>query len=770
MSTDKPVHVGRHGYPEVSYPPLTPVSVGMEHSEDSVHLLDYWRVIVARRWTVMAVLFSVVAVTVIWTLKETPIFRASVSVQIDRENPNVLSFKDVYEAEATTDDTLRTQFEVLKARTLARHVIQDLHLDRIEEFRPSDTGLIGSYVAALRDLFPSKQPVLDSDPLRPIIDEYMRRLQVAPVRLARIATVTFDSKDPELAARVVNAHANQFIEQNFQYKWDATQKASLFLKEQLNGLKANLEKAEDRLQAYSRENQILFTDQGKNTATEKLQQLEAEHTKAQTDLFAKQSFDRLVQTGHVDALPQITDSQLISGLTVQLAQLRRDDSELSVTFSPDYPQRKRKRSQIEETDRAIAIEKQLITKTIEAEYAAALERETLAAKAVEQQRAVVERINEDIIQYNIIKREVDSDRQLYEGLLTKLNEAGVSADLRASNIRVIDVAEVPTVPVRPRRTLNVMIGLAAGLFFGIGLAFFQDYMDSSIKSVDDVNRYLNIPTLGLIPKLGSIFNKGLYDYGYRYVSKGKNAVASVKTNVKMDLIAHEAPSSVVSEAYRSVRTSLLLSFPDRPPKSVLVTSAVPSEGKTVTAVNMAISLTQMGSRVVIIDCDMRKPRVHSIFDLNEPVGLSNALTGAVNLREAIHPSNVTNLFLIPCGATPPNPSELILSNRFRQMLSVLPQYFDYVVIDSPPIANVSDARILASMCDATILVVKAFSTSRHQASSAVEYLQESRARLAGIVLNDMDVRSAGSYYSYYYSRYSYSNYGRRDAQEQSREG
>jgi len=762
MSKEKPVHIPRERYPELTYPQIVTPEVARPEAPDArdgeaVHLMDYWRVIVARRWTVIAVLFTVVATTLIWTFQQTPIYQATVSIQIDRENNNVLSFKDVYAVETSTDDMLRTQFEVLKARSLARRVIEDLHLDTNEEFRPSEPGLVGSYVAGIRSfLLPPSPASSEPDHLRPVVDNYLGRLVVSPLRQARLAEVTFEAKDPQLAARILNAHANQFIEQNFQYKWEATQKASAFLKGQLTTLQSNLEKAEDRLQAYSRENQILFTEQGRNTATEKLQQLEEEYTKAQSDRFVKESYDGLVRAGNTDSLPQLQNNQLIAGLTTQLAELNKEESQLAVTFSPDYPRRQRVRSQIEEIEKPIGKERDRVVRTIQAEYSAAVERERLLQEATKQQREVVNRVNEQIIQYNIIKREVDSDKTLYEGLLTRLNEAGVSADLRASNIRIVDSAEVPQAPVKPRKTLNLALSLFAGLLCGIGLAFFQEYMDDTIKTAEDISRYLNVPTLGLVPKMSSLQGRRGYGYGHFYGYGRKKAELALATaEPKIDLIAHEAPSSLMAEAYRSIRTSLLLSSPDHPPRLVLVTSSSPSEGKTVTAINMAISLTQTGARVVLVDADMRKPRVQSVFGLTGEVGLSSVLTGTAQLKDAIHESSIPNLFVIPCGPVPPNPGELILADRFRQLTQVLPQYFDYVIFDSPPIANVSDSRILASMCDATILVIKALSTSRHQGYSAVDYLKESHAHIAGVVLNDMDVRALGSYYSYYYSKYSY---------------
>lgn len=767
MSDEKPVHVPRPNYPESMYPPsltVTPQNTGGYPDADSIHLLDYWHVLVARRWTVIAILVTVVTVTLIYTLKQTPIYQASTTLQIDRENPNILAFKDVYEVESGFDDTLQTQYKVLASRSLARRVIEELRLDRTEEFKPGEPGARSSFLAFLSGIFP--KPSTDSagepDKLRPVIDSYLQRLHVTPVRQARLVTVSFDAKDPELAARILNAHANYYKEQNLQFKWDATQEASVFLKQQSTNLQANLEKSEDRLQAYSREKQILFTEQGGNTATENLRRLEEEFTKAQADRFQRESYSRLVGVGHADVLPQLMNNQLIASLASKLADLEREESELAVMFSAEWPKRKRIRSQVEDIQRTIQGEKERVVQTVEAEYSAAVERERLLADALAEQKTVVNNINQEIIQYNILKRQTDSDKQLYEGLLNRLKEAQVSAGLKASNIRVVDRAEVPPFPVRPRKAVNLVLGSLMGLVLGIGFAFFQEYLDNSIKSPDEVNRFLNVPALGTIPNMQSL-NAGRsygYGYGYGYKLKGQPSADAIPQKVPLELITHSSPSSLMSEAYRSTRTSLLLSSADHAPRVILITSAVPSEGKTVTAINIAISLTQTGSRVVLVDADMRKPRVHSVFSLGNVPGLSSFLTGSASLKDVIHEGSVPNLFVLPCGVIPPNPGELILSSRFNQLIQVLRQYFDYVVLDSPPLTNVSDARILAGKTDATIVVVKAFSTSRHLARRAVDQLRQSRAGNIGVILNDLNVHSRSKYYSYYSGRYYHpSNYG-----------
>lgn len=763
MPEEKPIHIPRDKYPEL-ISPSTISSAGDYGDEENRRLMDYWRVIAARRWTILAILLTVVTVTVIYTFKQTPIYQATASIQIDKENPNILSFKDVYQIETSTDDTLRTQFEILKSRTLARRVIEDLKLDANEEFLPKEPGTVASMIASLRDFFTPKQlGEKEPDRLKPIVDTYLDRLDVAPVRQARLVNISFESKDAELATRIINTHAKQFIDQNLQFKVDATEAASDFLEQNLVTLKQKLEKAEDQLQQYGQQNQIIFTEEGKNTATEKLRQIQEAYTKAQEDRIQRESYDRLREQGYSDALPQLVENRLIADLTSKMVDLQRQESELAVTFRPDYPLRQRLQGQITQLSNSIDAEKTRVQETIRSEYAAALDREQLLAGELEKQRNAVNKINEDIIQYNIYKGDADSVRQLYDGLQTRLKEASVSAGLTASNIRIVDRAEVPPFPIRPRKALSILLSLFFGLTGGIGFAFFQEYLDNSIKAPEDIGRYLSLPTLGMVPRLASLMGKRGYGYHQLYgQSRKENAVTAEVDPTNVDLIVHGSPSSLMAEAYRSIRTSLLLSSSGRPPKTVVVTSAMPSEGKTATAINLAISLTQTGSKVVLIDADMRKPRIHSVFSIGNSVGLSAFLTGTSNLKEAIYETPVPGLMIIPCGVTPPNPGELILSTGFRKMLETLAEYFEYIVLDSPPVGNVSDARILAVTADSTILVIKAFSTSRNHAREAVAHLTNAHARVGGVVLNDVDVRrsyySGYSYYDAYYS--AYATYGR----------
>ena len=738
-----------------------------------LHLLDYWRVLMARRWTVAAVLLTVFAGTVMWTMSQVPVYRSSLSLQIDRENPNILNFKDPYQIEDSSDDVLRTQYEVLKSRSLAERVVKELHLQDAPQFKSQPPTLIQQAEARLWSLLSFNQKASPQAPaapksdqqVRPTVDRYLSRLAISPVNRARLVMVTFDSEDPDLASKILNAHAKAFIEQNLESKYQATVVAQDFLSQQLVTLKGNLEHAEDRLQQYGRDNQLLFTEEGRSTATEKLKQLEEEYTKAQADRIQKAAYNETIQKHDVNGLPQVLTSERIRNLSNQLSDLKRQDAQLSVTFSPSYPARQRIGSQIAQLENEIQMERDSTIKMIQVEYAASVERESQLSKALQAQREIVNRTNQEIIQYNILGREVQSNQQLYDGLLTRLKEAGVSASLRASNIRVVDQASAPLTPVSPRKGMNLMIGLLLGLGIGVGFAFFMEYMDDSVKSVEDISRNLMVPALGVIPKLESLNSRRGYGYGHRYGyfygygEYGDSEVATADKGNKngsakagVDLIVHNRPTSLMSEAYRTIRTSLLLSSGDQVPKTILITSSVPSEGKTVTAVNAAVSLTQTGARVVLIDADMRKPRLHKILEVPDQTGLSSFLAGQAPLEDILQDTKIPNLHCIACGIRPPNPSELLSAMRMSELLTELAKSYDYVIVDSPPLSNVADGRVVSAKCDRTVMVVKAFSTSRHQVRRAIDSLMEANAELAGVILNDLDVRIPNSSYSYHYPR------------------
>ena len=767
MSLEK-VHRG-----DVPAPTGVPAyTISLEEEEAAPSFLHYWRVLRKRRWTVTSFLLLVVMTVMIGTLKQRPVYQAQAVVQIDKETANIMSFKDfVAEINPYDDSYQETAYKVLQSRTLARRVIDKLQLDQAPEFKdtppdePSWFAELWSKWGLGSPSLPEEDP--DQDPKdHGLIENFQSRLAVSPVRRSRLVQVSFEAHDPALAARVVNALVANFIDQNLEAKWDATQKASDWLSQQLVGLKAKLEKSEEDLQQYAKNNSILFLDEKQIMSTEKLKQLQEEATRAQADLIQKESLYNQVRAGDLSSVPGILENKLYQDLSVKLADLRREYSELTATFTPEYPRVKRLKSQVDEIERALQRERGAFAGRVADDYRAAANRKRLLDQAVAQQTREFNQIAEKSIQYNILKRETETNKQLYEGLLQRLKEASVSAGLRASNIRVVDPAEVPQYPARPRKLLNLALALMVGLTLGIGLAFFQEYLDNTLKTPDDVQRYLRVPVLGVIPAAGANGRGGPpYGYGYRTRKSLPRVAVEGETGKQLSTILIGADGNeALSEAYSSLRTSILLSSSGRPPRVILITSSQPGEGKTTTAVNLSIALVQLGGRVLVVDSDMRRPRISTWLKLPATqAGLSTYLTGQFPLEDVLMETQVPNLYAVPCGPNPPNPAELLSSSLMRQFVEQSEKKFDYILLDSPPVLHVSDARILATQVEAVILVVHSGVVSREAVNDAKQQLLRVNGNIIGVALNNVDLAASGyDYYDRYYRGYGY-KYGYKNA-------
>jgi capsular exopolysaccharide synthesis family protein len=715
--------------------------------EEAPHLLDYWRVIVKRRWPVLTCLLIVFSTVAIGTLKQTPIYEGKVLTEINPEPPNVLNFQEILQIDTRDIDSYReTQYKVLQSRTLAERVVRDLKLYQYPEFyrRRALLGLVERDPDQIPSASDPGPPDSSSDAYRNSVKHFLDSLSVSPVRRSNLVEVAFYSEDAALAARVANQLAADYIDQNLQVKWDETIKASEWLQGQLVGLKGKLEKSEDTLQAYAQANSILFVEEKKNLVNERLAQLQEQYTKAQAERFQKEALYGLVQAGKVQDLPGFLSNRLIQDLAVRLSELERDYSQLTATVKPDYPKAVALKKQMDTVQASLDRQKKALAQNIVDEYRSALANEKFLAQALEQQKKEVNDIAEKSIQYNILKREVDTSKQLYDGLLQRLKEAQVSAGLKASNIRIVDAAEVPKRPVKPRVLLNLALGVVLGLGLGVGLAFFQEYLDDTLKTPDEVETLVRLPALGVIP-LFSPDGTSKASEG-KLVSIGRHSQKARPPAIQTD--------PAVLEAFRSLRTSILLSA-NPVPKIILITSALPGEGKTTMAVNLAAMLASLGSRVVIVDCDMRRPACHRAAGVENKPGFVQCLTGHVDLPQGILPvPGVQNLSVVPCGPIPPNPAELLSSPLAAELLGRLRGEFEYVILDSPPLLSVADARTLSTLSDAVVLVVRAYETPYDAVRRARSLLYYAGARILGVALNDVDLRKGGYGYGYYY-RYGY---------------
>jgi len=540
----------------------------------------------------------------------------------------------------------------------------------------------------------------------------------------------------------VNALVSAYTEYNFHKRYDATRQASGWMEQQLDELKAKVEKSQQALVDYERQNAIVNVSDKQNVLEQRLSDLSKDLTVAESDRSQKESLYNLVRsTGGQVAF--IAQNGLLEKLEEKLADLKAQYVGALGQYGPNFPKVVRLREQLSEIQSLIDRERQRIVAQIRNDYLAALGREKLLAASVAREKTEVGRLNQLLIQHNILKREFDTNQQLYDSLLQRLKDATVSAGLRATNIHVVDTALPSTVPVRPKKLLNLTIGLMVGLLLGITLAFVQEGLDHSIKTAEDVERLLDLPSLAIIPAADS---GGSRQYP---LLRSRNPTSTKNGSVGLAVL--KQPASALAESYRTLRTSILFSTAPLPPQTLLVTSSQPGEGKTCTSINLSLTLAQRGGRrVLLVDADLRKPEIARTLGLANEKGLSGILTGANSLDEALQQTGtVSNLWVLPAGPHPPNPAELLSSSSMQGVLALLERRFEHIVVDSPPLLMVTDATILSTLVDGVILVVESGVTSRRALGRAYRTIKIAGGRVLGAVLNKVNFRQTGYDYGYY---------------------
>ena len=728
-------------------------------SERPPDLLAWWRVIRKRRWTVATAFLVLFTTVLVGSVEEKPVYRAKALIEIDKENPSVANPQEMFLMDEVSDAYLETQYKVLASDDLADRVIRQLGLDRQAEFLPSAHGWPWSVSAA-----PAVPPPIGSEAVpdlsirETVLTRFRNRLDIRPIRRSRAVELLFDSQDPELAARTVNSVADNYVRKNLEARWDATQKASEWLSLQLKDLKSKLEASQDDLQRYAADNGLLYLETQKgdteSIVNQSVRETQQELTKAQSDRMEKESIYRLVQSGDYGSLPGVFDNKLLQDLTVRLADLQRQHAQLAATFTEEYPKVRESQSQIVEIQGSLERERRRAAQKISNDYFAALRREKLVRQAFAEKQTEANQIAEKSVQYGILSRDVESNKGLYEGLLQRLKEAGVSAGLNASNIRIVDPGTVPYKPIAPNYPLNLGLASFLGLGLGVSIAFLKEHLDQTIRYSEDVTHYLGVPVLGFIPTFSGLGGKnrkglaagnreGLFGSSASKVVTGAGGML-VEDQRGNDLGIHKG--SAFSEAFRELRTSVILSASAHFANSILVTSSQPGEGKTTVAVNLAFSLAQLGQSVLLVDADMRRPSIQKYFP-QKGSRLSSYLAGQGAWQQMVYPTSINRLHVLHCGPVPENPSELLSSDRMHAMLRESMATYQFVILDSPPLLNRADSRILGSMAGATILVVKGGDTPRQVVQYAESQARSVGTNLIGVVLNNLD--SSLNDYSYY---------------------
>jgi capsular exopolysaccharide synthesis family protein len=704
------------------------------------HLLDYLIILRKHQWLIVTFLLTVVTVVTIASFKMKPVYEAAARVEVDKESQNMTPFPDSnsFGEYEDSENYIETQTKILQSETLALMTIKSLDLARYPEFG-------GSPVVAIHDGAIARRPA--------ILGAFLGRLTVKRVPNSRLIQVAFEAEDPQLAATVVNAHLQNFVEQNFRSKYDATTQASNWLSAELEELRIKVEKSEDARIAYERQNQIWQIDEKQDITTQKLADLSKAVTDAQTDVAQKEALYRMATSGNVDALPAARNNEVISNLIKRKAELDESYAEALDQYGPNFPKVLRLAAQQKEVEDNLAEARKTTVASVGIDFDTSKSHVELLQEALDKQKAEANDLAEKLVQYHILQHDAESNKQLYDGLLQKLKEAGITAGLRSSNIRVVDPALVPASPSRPQKARNIMLAILVGLVGGIGLALFREYLDNTVKSPDDIEALTGLPSLAVVPSL-----PGLPSTQGRLSRLAREAAPQSASGPRVELLSYIQPKSQISEAFRALRTSLLLSQADHPPQVILVTSALPREGKTTAAVNLAVTLAQLGDRTLLMDSDLRKPGIRRALNLTggKEVGLSSYLAGVSTLDEVLMPHpTINNLVALTTGPVPPSPADLLSSHRMREAITDLRHRFKFVVIDSPPVMAATDAVILSALTDGVLLVVRSGETPKEAFTRTRDLLAAVKCRLLGVVLNAVDSSAPDYYYSYRYYPYAY---------------
>jgi succinoglycan biosynthesis transport protein ExoP len=751
--------------------------------QQEINLRDYWEKIRRRKGTVLSFAAAVFVLAAFWTFIQRPVYTARGTLLIEKE-PNILSFEQVFQIETMRDDFYQTQYKLLSGRTLADDVISRLKLYANEEF-------VGK---------PDKRKKLP-DPndhvfRENLIDGFLGRLQVKPVRMTRLVEVSFGARDPKLAADCVNELAAAFIDLNINMKYAATEQATEFLGEQIKSLQTDIEQKSSQLQDLEAKANIVALGDKETTIIDRLGELNRALTEVQIDRYKKEATYKELKNVTPDFVPEAINNPLIQRLREDYVKLKREYQKMEERFQPDYPELQRTKVEMESARKSLEDETQNLVKGAYSDFQTALRKEQSLEAAFNEQKNAAFQMNSSAVLYNGLKIEVQNKKNLLDSLLRRESETGVEArlkGLRTSNIRVVDRARVPVRPSSPRKAWNLALALLLGLGGGIGLAFLFDFLDNSVKTSEDVERYAGLPTLGVVPK----FTVNGTEKGYLYYRRkkehrleGKKAgvvqveageatsaaeatagataadggavvptpaaalAAAAPAHPRMiELVPYHFPNSRLAESYRSIRTSLLLSSADQPVKTMIVTSALPGEGKTVSVANLGVTLAQSGKTVLIVDADLRKPRQHRIFNVKNTFGLTSYLTDSIELRKVVKTTAVPNLCLINAGPVPPNPAELLGSEKMAAFVELLRDKCDYILFDMPPLLEISDALILGARVDGMILVVHGDRTSREALKKAREKLDLLKVKTLGVIINNVNIDHRGYHYKDYYYHY-----------------
>src|SRR6056297_980114 len=757
-------HTGLHlkpvGAPQGQMVQYDPFQAQAE-DDDTIDLREYWRILVKRKWIVASVLAIITVATLLSTILMIPVYRSTATVQITPPNSQILEYAD-FSSEGTgylaQQQFYTTQYEILRSRDLAESVVRtegvEDHPELTGEIRQrSLIGELRALPGAIKRAFsPSRtasiEPLSAEDrrerAIRIAASKLRSRISVTPIRNSNLVRLSVSAFDSEFAARMANAVVEEYIRATMQRRFQAGNQAREFLQDELAEMRIQLERADQALLDFAQRNQVADLDQRVEMATSTLNDLNKRLSDVETELVTLGSYKTMIERGQAADINMVNESAEIRALRQQRAQMATEYASLSQRFKEDYPTLVELRNQMDTISDQIAEERTLAIRGILSRFNSLTAEAESLRDAIETRESSILALNQQGVQYNILKRDFETNRELYDGLLQRMKEIGVAAGVQENNIAVIDEALPPGGPFKPDLGRNMVLAIAVGLIAGVGLALILEFFDSTIRRTEDIEALTGRPVLGLVPMV-----------------KAKQMRAD---NPAMHLpdraVGHYSakhPKSSVSEAFRSLRTSLMFSTPEGMPKTILVTSPGPGAGKTTTAINLATVMAQNGSRVLLVDADLRKPRLHRDFGKPQSPGLTNRIAGTQsegNETASIFSTDVEGLFVMPSGNQAPNPAELLSSERMTKIIAMNARAFDHVIIDTAPILGLADSMVLSRLVDGVIVVTSAGKTSKDSIKTSMRRLMQVRAPLLGVVLNAVDLDSPDyAYYSAYYYNY-----------------
>ena len=726
------------------------------------HLRDYWYVVLKRRWLILAVLVCVVSYSAARALMRKPVYTAAAIMQIDRGKINLVQDVMTPDYWSGYNEFYPTQQRVLQSRNLARRVVHQLRLWE----HPTLTGG--------HKLEPDEQT------LENLSGAVVGMLQVAQIRSTQLMEIRFTTLHPQLSADMANALARQYIAFHSETETTLARETVGFIHEQVEKIQKDIQKHEGRLQEYRQREDLMMVDEKELIVMRQLEELNTAVTQSRTARAIAEANYRSIRAAEVSTLVGVQTNPTVASLLVQRGLARRNVAELSSKFKDDWPELRRARETLAEIDRRLGEEEAAVAKKLVAhshvEFSAALERENLLLQEVDAQKQEAQALNKLTTNYKQIKAEIDNQRSMLQQLLRRQTETGLSADLgerQPVNVRIVEAALVPRAPTGPGLSRSLFLGTLVGIALSLGVAFFLDYWETSIYTIEDLKRHVHLPYMGMVPRLeaasfakwasGEMKTLAGDPDERRGVLRGKSmnrtrSALALSQSTKLASRAKE-DTSMIAERFKFLRGSLLLSTPGAPPRTVLVTGPDKNAGKTFVACNLGTSLADLDKKILLVDADLRNPQLHKVFQFKNRIGLSNVLSGQTTIEKGcIFSTPIPNLYVLLAGPASPTPAELLGSTKMEETLAHCSEHFDYVLLDSAPLLPVFDSHTLTVTTDASLLVVRSGHTSRHAVSQSLDLIDRVGGRITGVVLNDVNLADYAQNYYYSYHSYEYGTY------------